>query len=590
MGGVLKQRSGGGASGIEFLKDDDGNIQRSSSKIRSMLFDHFSEMYCHGAEGYDIMMEGEFQHITAQEVVAATTRTSIHKAHPAGDVFPAMFRRWVKEKGAVLLAGIYSKMVQEDTWPEEWELTRAVLLHKGGERTKKRYRIVVVDWYCRKLIEKILCMRIEPIIEKKYIKYQFGFRRDLTCGHMIHILRLVAEKSLEWGRDLYVMKHDILGAFDYVSHKYLHKALLRAGVDNITAALVMKLAAKVRLLISSSTFELEVIICNRGVKQGGLMSPILFNLVIATALEGLEEWAQRGSMGIDMTSMGALLPCCIFADDFIILARTLLMMMKICEYIMSCLIDGGTGLDFNWEKSELITNVECEGEVHIEIRGRDVKVKEGHVVKILGSTFHVKGGSMEDWAGKLGTAGRVTRQLRSLCTAAGSVPYRDRMRLLQVTTLQSVLWNIESLGMTTDQCRVLFHLLTVSSRYLLRVRALEGETPAQYIHRTADIVKQLATEHNHKNWHEQYLRRLHEWPMRILGTLTMDVLKWRDAKWSYDEQLKGKSAIRRPSRKRFKRWEDVFVKSFGLDWKVRALNPEEWGASLPQFLASRRCR
>ena len=59
-------------------------------------------------------------------------------------------------------------------------------------------------------------MRIGPVIEEKCIKYQFGFRKRLTCGHMVHVLRLISGKSREWGRDLYMMKHDILGAFDYV--------------------------------------------------------------------------------------------------------------------------------------------------------------------------------------------------------------------------------------------------------------------------------------------------------------------------------------------------------------------------------------
>ena len=63
-----------------------------------------------------------------------------------------------------------------------------------------------------------------------------------------------------------------------------------------------------------------------------------------------------------------------------------------------------------------------------------------------------------------------------------------KMRLMQVTTLQGVLWNIESLGLSTDQCRVLHHLQTAPARMMLRVRALEDETSAQYIHRTAGII------------------------------------------------------------------------------------------------------
>ena len=100
----------------------------------------------------------------------------------------------------------------------------------------------------------------------------------------------------------------------------------------------------------------------------------------------------------------------------------------------------------------------------------------------------------------------------------------------------------------------------------IEVSVLEGETSAQYIHRTAGIIKGVAQEHGFRNWHDLYLERLHKWSCRILsdGSITGEVLCWRDARWSANEQLKGKHAIRRPSRKRFKRWEDPFVTIFWL--------------------------
>ena len=44
----------------------------------------------------------------------------------------------------------------------------------------------------------------------------------------VHALRLISEKPQEWGRDLYMMEHDILGAFDYINHRYLLWSLRRA--------------------------------------------------------------------------------------------------------------------------------------------------------------------------------------------------------------------------------------------------------------------------------------------------------------------------------------------------------------------------
>ena len=242
---------------------------------------------------------------------------------------------------------------------------------------------------------------------------------------MVHVLRVSSEKSQGWGRDLHMMRHDILGACGYNNHRYLLWSLRRAGVDEFTAALVVKLAAKVRLRISSSGFDLNVITCARGVKQGGPMSPELFNLVVAVALACLEERACNELAGIDMTFAGVYIPSTLFADGFILTAVTLVMIKRKCEYIMKCLIGGETGLDFNWEKCELIANVIGSVGMVVEIWGRKVTVKAEQYTKILGPICSAVADSGEDFKNKLSKAASTNRQLRSLSDAAGRLPYKD---------------------------------------------------------------------------------------------------------------------------------------------------------------------
>ena len=78
------------------MKDSESNIQRSSEKIQSLLIEHFSAVSGHGAaipEIHDIGIDRarEFQYITPTKVKEAATKCSVHKAHPAGDVFPTMY-------------------------------------------------------------------------------------------------------------------------------------------------------------------------------------------------------------------------------------------------------------------------------------------------------------------------------------------------------------------------------------------------------------------------------------------------------------------------------------------------------------------
>ena len=56
----------------------------------------------------------------------------------------------------------------------------------------------------------------------------------------------------------------------------------------------------------------------------------------------------------------------------------------------------------------------------------------------------------------------------------------------------------------------------------------------------------VAEEHGFKNWHDFYIERLRKWPCTVLndGGLTGEVLCWRGARWSANELLKGRQAIR----------------------------------------------
>eukprot|EP00972_Heterocapsa_arctica_P034363 5060667-Heterocapsa_arctica.AAC.1 len=90
-------------------------------------------------------MDGDPIRILPQEVVEAVQQLSVHKSHPAGDVFSLLFKKYITTGGATRVCEEYNTMISTDALPEDWEFTRAVLVHKGGEKNKNMFRIIVVD-------------------------------------------------------------------------------------------------------------------------------------------------------------------------------------------------------------------------------------------------------------------------------------------------------------------------------------------------------------------------------------------------------------------------------------------------------------
>ena len=147
---------------------------------------------------------------------------------------------------------------------------------------------------------------------------QYGFRRGRGCSDAIHVLRMVIEKSAEWGEDLWIAALDVEKAFDRVHHSALFDAILEAGVEWEAISSLKRLYAGTRAYVNlwtgvdSRAFDIE-----RGVRQGDPLSPLLFNLVMKRVLDDvLPVWRKRGyGTNVGMTLQGQRLTHCAFADD-----------------------------------------------------------------------------------------------------------------------------------------------------------------------------------------------------------------------------------------------------------------------------------
>jgi hypothetical protein len=65
-----------------------------------------------------------------------------------------------------------------------------------------------------KLFSTVLYTRLHDTLEAHFPEEQFGFRRGRGCTDATHILRMVVEKSEEWGEVLWLAALDVEKAFD----------------------------------------------------------------------------------------------------------------------------------------------------------------------------------------------------------------------------------------------------------------------------------------------------------------------------------------------------------------------------------------
>ncbi|MEC2075038.1 group II intron reverse transcriptase/maturase [Metabacillus fastidiosus] len=119
-----------------------------------------------------------------------------------------------------------------------------------------------------RIIQQCMKQILEPICEAKFYQHSYGFRPNRGANHALsRAVSLVNKNKLH-----YVVDIDIKGFFDNVEHGKLLKQLWSLGVQDkrVISILSKMLKAEVK----------GIGIPNKGTPQGGIISPLLSNVVL----------------------------------------------------------------------------------------------------------------------------------------------------------------------------------------------------------------------------------------------------------------------------------------------------------------------
>ena len=311
-----------------------GNKSGVSNKITlEEWHDHFKSVFSPGdAEARDEgdnNTEGEHrivdildQPISEEEVVKSVRKLKSGKASGLDNVIAEMLK---SACGIItpFLTDYFNEIFKKGLYPDLWSKAIIVPIHKKGNLdTTDNYRGVSLLSLIGKCYTSILNRRLYDWLEdnQKISESQAGFRQGYTTTDHIFTLYAVTQKYLsKKGSKLYVAFVDLKKAFDSVRRHVLIKMLSNAGVSSKFICAIKAIYEQVFSSVRVNSFMTEMFECPIGLRQGCVLSPTLFSIVIN---EIATRMAEEGKHGVQMLPGLIELFILLFADDLALMSST----------------------------------------------------------------------------------------------------------------------------------------------------------------------------------------------------------------------------------------------------------------------------
>jgi hypothetical protein len=150
---------------------------------------------------------------------------------------------------------------------------------KGLRDDCDSYRGISLMSHKGKLLERLLLNRLKPALGDLVPANQFGFTKKCGTADAILISRLLGIDATKRHTGLVRGYIDLTKAYDKVNREVLWKILRLYGVPEEIVAVIIAFheAARAVLQLNGEVSPTKIPL-NRGLKQGSVLSPILFNI------------------------------------------------------------------------------------------------------------------------------------------------------------------------------------------------------------------------------------------------------------------------------------------------------------------------
>ena len=232
----------------------------------------------------------------------------------------------IRNRVSQLIADALNRAIQTSSFPVSFTVTNLTPLLKSARvphqdrANANNYRPVVTAAYLDKVLDAVLTRRLTHwVVRNRLIGCeQVGFMPGRSAEEHVATLREALNARHRAGTDTYVLFLDLKKAYDRVHIRTLARVLEHMGVPLGVTNLLVTLSSARQTRIKMNGELSEPFPATAGVPQGGIRSPILFDLFIESLSRHLKSL--DGYDGVDVS--GVNIRHLLYADDACALAAS----------------------------------------------------------------------------------------------------------------------------------------------------------------------------------------------------------------------------------------------------------------------------
>ena len=297
-----------------------------------------------GAMGLYRGTEDFIEYISTEKVRNAMRSFGSRKA-PGPDGFKQIVLKNLNEKAVIFLTALYKMSVRTQQVPSCWRKMDVILIPKPGKEdysSPKSYRPITLSSFVLKGLERIMLWYLREKVITKALVSQHAYTRGFSTESALSEVLDYVESSFYRKEKVITVSLDCTGAFDCVGFDAASDALITKGVPEGMTLWYTNLL-RGRKDTASLQGVTQTITPGRGSPQGGILSPLVWNLVMDSLLKEFQSGPVK--------AVG-------YADDIIIMASGIDMRISAenIQLALDKIIDWGKakGLVFNPAKTQSI--------------------------------------------------------------------------------------------------------------------------------------------------------------------------------------------------------------------------------------------